>query len=300
MPQTVADLIDLLDLSQVSQNRFTGEDGGSPRQRVFGGQVLAQALTAAYRTIEGHRLAHSLSAYFLREGRTGIPLDYEVEITREGRSFSNRTVTASQAGRTIFTMVASFHELEPGLNHADSAPLEVQPPEACPSLSEVLGARSRLAVEAWQQEWGVLDTRFASDTSSLVTKGGDAAMKVWVRTTEPLPSDPRLHQVVLAYLSDLTLLAVSTVPHPVVFAGPGMQVASLNHAMWFHRPARVDQWLLYDEVSPSASAGLGFSFGRLFSGGQLIASCAQEGLIRVTDPDQLAAAAEVERNLAER
>ena len=112
-------------------------------------------------------------------------------------------------------------------------------------------------------------------------------MKVWVRAESPLPGDPRLHQAVLAYLSDLTLLAVSTVPHPVEFAGPGMQAASINHAMWFHRAARADEWLLYDQVSPSASAGLGFSFGRLFAGGQLVASCAQEGLIRITDPSEL-------------
>ncbi|MEN0071841.1 MAG: acyl-CoA thioesterase II, partial [Propionicimonas sp.] len=183
---------------------------------------------------------------------------------------------------------SSFHVLEPGLNHADTAPSGVPAPQDCPPLSEVLGARSRRTAEAWQQEWGVLETRFASDTSAPGNGAPpDAAMKVWVRAASALPADPRLHQAVLAYLSDLTLLAVSTVPHPVQFAGPGMLAASINHAMWFHRPARADQWLLYDQVSPSASAGLGFSFGRLFSGGQLVASCAQEGLIRLTDPAAL-------------
>jgi acyl-CoA thioesterase-2 len=152
-------------------------------------------------------------------------------------------------------------------------------------LAEVLGARSKRAVEAWRKEWGVLDVRFASDTSALSSAGQkDADMLVWVRAASELPPDPKLHQAVLAYASDLTLLAVSTVPHPVEFAGPGMQVASIDHSMWFHRPARADEWLLYDQVSPSASAGLGFSFGRMFAGGMLAASCAQEGLIRLIDP----------------
>lgn len=287
MPKTVDQLITLLDLEQCSDTEFTGAaDETSARQRVFGGQVLAQALTAAYRTVADDRRAHSLSAYFLRPGLAGVPISYRIEQLRDGRTFSTRRVEASQDGRLIFFMAASFHLLEPGLNHADAAPAGVPAPEDCPPLSEVLGARSRRSVEAWQQEWGVLETRFASDTAAAGDR--DAAMKVWVRAESQLPGDPRLHQAVLAYLSDLTLLAVSTVPHPVEFAGPGMQAASINHAMWFHRAARADQWLLYDQVSPSASAGLGFSFGRLFSGGQLVASCAQEGLIRLTDPAAVA------------
>ncbi|MGC3956147.1 MAG: acyl-CoA thioesterase II [Propionicimonas sp.] len=285
MPAGVAQLIALLDLEQRGDDLFVGAaDETSARQRVFGGQVLAQALTAAYRTVGEDRIAHSLSAYFVRAGLAGVPIEYRVEEIRDGGSFSTRRLLARQDGRTIFFMGCSFHRLEPGLNHADTIPQGVTPPEECPPLSEVLGARSRRSAEAWRQEWGVLETRFAADTSAVNGTPTDAAMKVWVRTESPLPADPQLHQAVLAYLSDLTLLAVSTVPHPVVFAGPGMQAASINHAMWFHRPARADHWLLYDQVSPSASAGLGFSFGRLFSGGQLVASCTQEGLIRLTDP----------------
>ena len=285
MPAGVEELIALLDLEQRGDDLFLGAaDENTHRQRVFGGQVLAQALTAAYRTVAENRIAHSLSAYFVRSGLAGIPIEYHVEETRDGGSFSTRRLSATQDGRTIFFMACSFHRLEPGLNHADAIPQGVTPPEQCPPLSEVLGARSRRSAEAWRQEWGVLETRFASDTSAVNGSPADAAMKGWVRTESPLPSDPRLHQAVLAYASDLTLLAVSTVPHPVVFAGPGMQAASINHAMWFHRPARADQWLLYDQVSPSASSGLGFSFGRLFSGGRLVASCTQEGLIRITDP----------------
>ena len=284
MPETVDELIAILDLQQSAQNVFVGQDAGSARQRVFGGQVLAQALTAAYRTVPDGRAAHSLGAYFLRAGAAGTPINYVVETTRDGGNFSARRVVADQGGRVIFSMVCSFHELEPGLDHADAIPVDVPAPEDCPPLSEVLGARSRRAAEAWSQEFGALETRFASDTSSIDAAGRpDAAMKLWVRAESPLPEDPKLHQAVLAYASDLTLLAVSTVPHPVEFGGPGMQVASIDHSMWFHRPARADEWLLYDQVSPSASAGLGFSFGRLFAGGRLAASCAQEGLIRLLD-----------------
>ncbi len=288
MPETVDELISLLDLDQADELTFLGQQAYSPLQRVFGGHVLAQALTAGYRTVPADRVAHSLGAYFLRPGLPGVPIRYEVERTRDGGSFSARRVLAAQGERTIFSMVCSFHEIEPGLNHADQTPTEVPPPLACPPLSEVLGARSRRTVQAWRQEWGVLETRFAGDTSDLTASGPrDAEMKVWVRAESALPDDPTLHQAVLAYASDLTLLAVSTVPHPVDFGGPGVQAASIDHSMWFHRPARADEWLLYDQVSPSASAGLGFSFGRLFSGGRLAASCAQEGLIRLVDPQDL-------------
>lgn len=288
MPETVDELIAILDLEQVDEQVYLGRHAESPLQRVFGGQVLAQALTAGYRTVPDDRVAHSLGAYFLRGGLPGTPISYHVERTRDGGSFSTRRVTAGQSGRTIFSMVCSFHELEPGLNHADHTPSGVPAPEDCPPLSDVLGARSRRTVEAWRREWGVLETRFAGDTSGPdPTTSSDAAMKVWVRAESTLPDDPTLHQAVLAYASDLTLLAVSTVPHPVVFGGPGIQAASIDHSMWFHRPARADRWLLYDQVSPSASAGLGFSFGRLFADGQLVASCAQEGLIRMVDPSVL-------------
>ena len=283
-------LLGLLDLESIGVDVFGGVSPPQPAQRIFGGQVLAQALTAGYRTVPDARVAHSLGAYFLRPGTPGTPISYTVERTRDGGSFSARRVVADQGGRVIFSMVCSFHERESGLDHADRTPDGVLPPEDCPPLSEVLGARSRRAAAAWRQEFGVLETRFASDTSTLnpggtLSPGGhqDAAMKLWVRAESTLPDNPRLHQAVLAYASDLTLLAVSTVPHPVEFGGPNMQVASIDHSMWFHRPARADEWLLYDQVSPSASAGLGFSFGRLFANGRLAASCAQEGLIRMID-----------------
>lgn len=286
MPETVEELVQLLAVEQLDEQVFVGQDAGSARQRVFGGQVLAQSLCAAYRTVPAGRTAHSLGAYFLRGGVSGTPISYRVESTRDGASFSARRIIADQDSRVIFSMMASFHEDEPGLDHSDAIPQDVPAPQDCPALSEVLGARSRRAVAAWQQEWGVLETRFASDTSTLSAAGhSDAAMKVWVRAESQMPDDAQLHQAFLAYASDLTLLAVSTVPHPVDFAGPNMTVASINHSMWFHRPARADEWLLYDQVSPSASAGLGFSFGRLFADGKLAASCAQEGLIRLHDAE---------------
>ncbi|MDR1790244.1 MAG: acyl-CoA thioesterase II [Propionibacteriaceae bacterium] len=285
MPGSVEELLELLELIPCGEHVFSGAAEGVARMRVFGGQVLAQAIMAAYQTVGKDRILHSLSAYYLRGGVVGTPITYTVSLVRDGGSFSFRRVKASQGERLIFDVEMSFHVAEPGLNHADQPPANVPAPDDCPLLSEVLAGRSRKTAEAWRQEWGVLDTRFVADTSSEDEYGRpDARMQVWVRASSKLPHDPRIHQAVLAYASDLTLLAVSTVPHPVQFAGPGMQVASINHAMWFHRQARVDQWLLYDEVSPSASAGLGFSFGRLFSGGQLIASAAQEGLIRLIDP----------------
>ncbi len=283
--------LDLMTLRPQGECQFVGRGADDDQQRVFGGHVMAQSLVAAYHTVASDRLAHSLAGYFLRPGHAGVPIRYTVENTRDGGSFSYRRVVADQGGREIFSMQASFHLNEPGLNHADAAPTDVPPPEDCPPLVSVLAGRSVRTPESWMKEFGVVDVRFASDTSVLVGEPvRDAEMKVWLRSAEALPGDPRLHQAFLAYASDLTLLSVSTVPHPVIFAGPGMQVASINHSMWFHRPARADEWLLYAEVSPSASAGLGFGFGRLFSGGRLVASCAQEGLIRITDPSAVAAA----------
>ncbi|MBK8459437.1 MAG: acyl-CoA thioesterase II [Micropruina sp.] len=279
MPQTVGELVALLNLEQIDVDLFRATPASTSLQRVFGGQVLAQALAAAYRTVQGDRAAHSLSAYFLRPGATTSPLLYQVETTRDGRSFSSRRVVARQGGRPIFSMSSSFHIVEPGLDHSDPLPDGVPVPDACPLLSEVLGARSARASAAWEAEWGALEVRYAGDAGA----PGAAAMRVWVRAEGRLPDDPITHQLVIAYLSDLTLLGVSTVPHPVVFGSPSLQAASINHSMWFHRPTRADQWLLYDQVSPSASGALGFSFGRLFSQTALVGSCAQEGLIRMVD-----------------
>ncbi|MDR1768188.1 MAG: acyl-CoA thioesterase II [Propionibacteriaceae bacterium] len=282
MPETIDELVDILSLEPLGEGVWRGRNAHNDKQRVFGGQVLAQALMAAYQTVPGDRVAHSFSAYFLRAGRVGTPIDYRVEAVRDGGSFSARRVVADQDGRELFAMDSSFHLAEPGLRHADEQPRDVPPPYKCPKLADVMGGRSIASIEQWAQEFGLVDARFASQVAA--EPSPDARMKIWIRSATRLPDDPRVHQAFLAYASDLTLLAVSAVPHPVVFLGPGMQVASINHSMWFHRPARADEWLLYDQVSPSASSGLGFSFGRLFHAGRLIASAAQEGLIRVLEP----------------
>ncbi|MDR1711926.1 MAG: acyl-CoA thioesterase II [Propionibacteriaceae bacterium] len=289
MPRTVDELVELFRLEQTGEHTYLGPRDASRQafgQRVFGGQVLAQGLLAAYQSIDFDRIAHSLNGYFLRMGDPALPIEYRVNPVRDGGSFSSRRVEAVQRGRTIFMMDASFHRLEPGLSHEDDPPPGVPAPDDCPPLSQVLEQRRRGAASYWDEQFGVVDARFAGDSSG----SENANMRVWFRARDLLPGDRRVHQAFLAYASDLTILSVSTVPHQVEFGGPGMQVATINHTMWFHRVARADLWILYDQYSPSASAGLGFSIGRLFAGGQLVASCAQEGMIRLIDPGLLAVA----------
>lgn len=288
MPKTTAELVDLLDLEEIEVGLFRGRQPQTQMQRTFGGQVLAQALTAAQRTVEADRAVHSLHGYFLRPGRVDAPIIYDVENLRDGSSVSSRRVRARQGGQHIFDLSTSFHIAEPGLDHGDPMPLDVPAPEDCPRMVDVLRARFGTASPLWA-EWESLDVRFAGDSHASRAIRADAHrahMRVWVRTSDVLQAatdDQPLHRAILAYLSDITLLSVSTVPHEVVFLSSRMQAASIDHAMWFHRPVRADAWLLYDQISPSASNALGFSTGRLFQDGELVASCSQEGLIRVMD-----------------
>ncbi|WP_460524038.1 acyl-CoA thioesterase II [Flindersiella endophytica] len=283
MPASLDELIDLLDLEVIEDNLFRGRQPKTHMQRVFGGQVAGQALVAAYRTMEAGRSVHSLHAYFLRPGDTGVPIVYDVERTRDGRSFSTRRVVARQHGRTIFYMSASFHQPEDGFEHQDTAP-KAPAPEDCPTLAQVMQRASGRSSEAWAEEWAALDVRYVGDSR----RGGmpqdpehPAQARVWFRAAGDLPDDPVLHTCVLAYASDLTLLGAALVPHDVYIGTPGLQTASLDHAIWFHRPFRADEWLLYDQVSPSASYSRGFTTGRLFTtDGRLVASVVQEGLIR--------------------
>ncbi|MFP5282426.1 MAG: acyl-CoA thioesterase [Actinomycetes bacterium] len=282
MPQSVAELIDLLDLEEIEVGLFRARQPDTSLQRAFGGQVLAQALTAAARTVAVTRVLHSLHAYFLVPGRTDMPLVYDVEVVRDGGSFSSRRVVARQGGRVIFYLSASFHDIEPGFDHLDPVPEGVPEPEDCPKLSEVMAQVSGRPATVWEREWGVLDVRYVGDSrpgGTLVDPQHPARMRVWVRTDGRLPDDRRIHQAALAYASDLTLLSASTVPHGVLI-GVNVQAASIDHAMWFHRPFRADEWLLYDQVSPSASAALGLSTAQLFADGVLVSTVAQEGLIR--------------------
>lgn len=283
MPRTAAELVELLELEQIDTDLFRGPQPETVLQRSFGGQVLAQALSAADRTMAPERVAHSLNAYFLRPGSPASPILYVVEPTRDGRTFSQRRVVGRQDGRPIFSMVCSFHMPEGGLDHADPFPDGVPAPQDCRPASEVLGERSARTAAVWEAEWGALEARYATEPN-IGRESGPAQLQLWIRAESRLPDDPRVHQMVLAYLSDISLLSVSVLSHPVEFLSPRMQAASIDHAMWFHRPARADDWLLYDQTSPSASGGLGFSQGRLFApDGTLAASCAQQGLIRVLD-----------------
>ncbi len=287
MPQSLDELLDLLDLEPIEDNLFRGRQPDTALQRVFGGQVAGQALAAAGRTVSpdgASRQVHSLHAYFLRPGDTSVPLVYDVERTRDGRSFSTRRVVARQHGKPILYLTASFQSPEPGLEHADEMP-EAPSPQDCPGLGEALERATGRPAPVWDREWAALDVRHAGNSApggNIDEPGHPARARVWLRAAGTLPDEPLLHACLLAYASDLTLLGASLVPHEVTLGDPRLQAASLDHAMWFHRAFRADEWLLYDQASPSASGGRGFTTGRLFTqGGRLVASVAQEGLIRL-------------------
>ncbi|HET9871239.1 MAG TPA: acyl-CoA thioesterase II [Propionibacteriaceae bacterium] len=282
MPQSIDGLIHLLDLEEIEVGLFRARQPDTQLQRAFGGQVLAQALMAAGRTVEPDRVLHSMHAYFLKPGRTDTTMVYDVEAIRNGRSFSSRRVVARQGGQVIFYLSASYHVAEEGFEHLDPAPEGVPGPDECPRLSEVLARASGRTSDLWEREWGALDVRYVGDSrpgGGLEDPAHPARARVWLRADGTLPADERTHQAVLAYASDLTLLSSSTVPHGVL-VGVNVQAASIDHAMWFHRPFRADQWLLYDQISPSASHALGLSTARLFQHGTLVSNVAQEGLIR--------------------
>ena len=287
MPQSLDELLDLLDLEAIEDNLFRGRQPDTHFQRVFGGQVAGQALAAAGRTFgaqRDQRVVHSLHAYFLRPGDTAVPLVYDVERTRDGRSFSTRRVVARQHGEPILYLTASFQVPEAGLEHAEEMPA-APPPQDCPSLGEMLERATGRPARDWDREWAALDVRHAGNSEpggTIDEPGHPARARVWLRAAGAVPDQPLLHACLLAYASDLTLLGASLVPHAVTLGDPRLQAASLDHAMWFHRPFRADDWLLYDQASPSASGGRGFTTGRLFTrDGQLVASVAQEGLIRL-------------------
>jgi len=284
VPDSVAALLSLLELERLEVDLFRGRQPDTQRQRVFGGQVAAQALAAASQTVPPELSAHSLHAYFLRPGDTAIPIVYDVERIRDGRSFDTRRVVARQHGASIFFLTASFHLREIGFEHQDVMP-DVPGPEHCPTMGDLFRKiTGRADDRSWEREWAALDVRYAGDSRPGGELAGDAEparARIWVKASGEVPPDPMVNTCVLAYASDLTLLGVSLVPHGVLVISPQIQPASLDHTMWFHRPFRVDEWLLYDQHSPSASGARGFALGRVFSrDGRLVASVAQEGLIR--------------------
>ncbi len=282
----VADLLKQFELERLEVNLFRGEsrDIGSPQ--VYGGQVLGQALMAAYQTIDDLEV-HSLHAYFLRRGDFNRPIVYQVDRSRDGHSFSSRRVIAVQNGEQIFTCAASFQRREPGLDHQSTMPAVAAPetlpdwsrptPEVAAKLPDML--RRFLIRERPVEMRPVEPIDFLSRTAS------PACERVWFRIAEPLLGDDRLHRCLLAYMSDFNLLTAATRPHHGKFAIGEMVMASIDHALWFHRPFRADEWLLYDVESPSASGGRGFARGSIYSrDGRLVASVAQEGLMRVRSP----------------
>jgi acyl-CoA thioesterase-2 len=283
MESQTSDLLTLLELEQLEVNLFRGESRDIGSAQVFGGQVLGQALTAASRTVEG-RIVHSLHAYFLRRGDFNAPIVYEVDRSRDGHSFSNRRVVAVQHGEQIFNMTASFQVVEEGLEHQIEMP-KVPPPEALPDMVEVLRpmlARLPERVQRFVEQPRPFEFRMVQAVNPLAPGKHEPLRQVWFRTCGAVPADESLHRRLLAYVSDFYLLDTATLPHGMSFFSTKVIMASIDHAMWFHRPLRVDDWLLYALDSPSASGARGFGRGSVFSrDGRLVASTAQEGLVRV-------------------
>lgn len=276
----VDDLIRLLDLEAIEVNLFRGRSPDVRRQRVFGGQVAGQALVAAARTVERDFVAHSLHAYFLRPGDTTVPILYEVDRIRDGRSFVTRRVVAIQHGRAIFNLQASFHRPEEGFDHQAPMPEGVPDPETLPDFKERWRDFAELMGEEYHRDRPI-DTRNV-DWSPIDRKRPlPPFQRVWLRADGSLPDDPVLHVCVVTYASDMTLLDTSLLPHAVGAMEENLFMASLDHAMWFHRPFRADEWLLYAQDTPSASGGRGLARGSIFTReGTLVASVVQEGLIR--------------------
>jgi acyl-CoA thioesterase-2 len=280
VPQDAVDaLVKLLDLEPIEVNMFRGVSPDEDRQRIFGGQVAGQALVAAARTVDPDRRVHSLHAYFLRAGDPRVPVLYEVDRLRDGGSFTTRRVVAIQHGKAIFNMAASFQVDEDGYEHSFTMP-DAPPPEELPTMRERF-ARAGIEIPPWADRPRPIDIRHVDwaphgrDTPRLPRQN------VWLRADGQLPDDPILHTIVLTYASDMTLLDTATLPHGGHWFEPTMFLASLDHAMWFHRPFRADEWLLYTQDSPTATGGRGLSRGLVFAhDGTLVATVMQEGLIR--------------------
>jgi acyl-CoA thioesterase II len=285
MASAVRELLEILDLEPLEVNLFRGRSPQSRWQRVFGGQVIGQALVAACRTVDdvATRPPHSLQAYFLLAGDPKVPIVYEVDRIRDGRSFTTRRVVAIQHGHAIFSMSVSFHGAEPGLSHQAPMP-PVLRPDSLPDdaeLRKAVLARMPEAVRRYYERERPIELRPVELDRYLGKATPDGKFHVWIRAIERLPDQPAIHQCVLAYASDLMLLDAATIPHGRTLFEPSIMAASLDHAMWFHRPFRADEWLLYAQESPSGSGGRGFARGMIFaSDGTLVASVAQEGLIR--------------------
>lgn len=283
-PQSIGEVMNLLDLEEIEQNHYRATSPSEGWQRVYGGQVLGQALVAASRTVSDDRPAHSLHGYFLRAGDTKTPILYKVDRIRDGRSFTTRNVVAIQHGRAIFSMSISFQVAEEGFSHQAQMP-DVPAPEQLRDEREWRAEQADQLPEEFRESFlrdRPIDFRPIEPQDLLKPSKRAPQQSCWMKCADTLPDDPRLHQCVLAYLSDWSLLDTGTYPHGLSFLDDKLQMASLDHAMWFHRPFRADQWLLYVQDSPSASGARGFNRGQIFNqAGELVASAAQEGLMRL-------------------
>jgi acyl-CoA thioesterase-2 len=279
----LADLVKLLELERIEDRIFRGESRDLGGARVFGGQVLGQALTAASYTVQG-RQVHSLHAYFLVAGDVSAPIVYEVDVARDGKSFSNRRVVAIQHGQPIFNMTASFQVPEQGLEHAVPMP-QVPGPDGLADVRELppdVLAKVPEKMQRFLTHERPFEFRPVEPIHVIAPPRAAPVRHIWVKTVDKLPDDAHLHRNVLAYVSDYQLVSTATLPHGIHFAEGNVQLASLDHAMWFHRPFRADEWLLYAMDSPNASAARGLAMGRFFTrDGKLVASTAQEGVVRV-------------------
>jgi acyl-CoA thioesterase-2 len=283
MDQALQDLITLLELEPLEENIFRGQSRDIGTPQVFGGQVLGQALAAASRTVEG-RSAHSLHAYFLQRGDVNAPIIYEVDRARDGGSFSSRRVVAIQHGAQIFNMAASFQVPEAGLEHQVDMPA-VPGPDALKDIEELarlIGSGLPARLQRFLTYRRPFMVKPVQPEQFLATERLEPVKRVWMKAVDRLPDDEFIHHALFAYISDYELIGTATLAHGLHASRGGLQMASLDHAMWFHRPFRADEWLLYVQESPSASGARGFNRGAIFRrDGVLVASVAQEGLIRV-------------------
>ncbi|MCW2829676.1 MAG: acyl-CoA thioesterase [Aeromicrobium sp.] len=288
MPASLDEVIGLLDLEKLEEGLYRGsQPTSSAVKRVFGGQVAAQALMAAQLSAPHDRHVHSMHVYFILGGDPSIPIVYDVENVRDGRSFTTRRVAARQHGKIIFYMTASFQVDETGWAHQDQMP-DVPAPEDSMPLEETLRSRGPETVDSWLKEWSsfsfryVGDNRAADDPQRTLVP---VVQRLWLRANGTLPDSRIMHNAAFAYISDLSLLGASLLPHGHFIASDEVQPASLDHTIWFHHPIKADDWLLYDQTSPSASGARGLSTARVFAiDGTLVATVAQEGLIRPLTP----------------
>jgi acyl-CoA thioesterase-2 len=282
--KVLAELVELLRLEPIEVNLFRGQSQDLGWGAVFGGQVVGQALSAAAQTVPEDRHVHSLHGYFLRQGDAHKPIVYQVDRIRDGRSFVTRRVVAVQSGHAIFSLSCSFQVAEEGFDHQDASAPDVPRPEDLPPDTETARSWAMLLPEPLRQRTLAerpIEFRSVEVQNPLFPVVRPPIRHVWCRAVDPLPDDPSLHCRLLAYASDFHFLTTAMQPHGVSFATPGMQVASLDHAMWFHRPLRFDDWLLHVIESPSATGGRGLVRGGFFDrSGRLVASSAQEGLMR--------------------